>query len=62
VDVGGEMAIRRTGDQLHEGMLRGGLMEGEDGKVGVRLSWMVVSTKKRGVRRMRIAHWQRALK
>jgi hypothetical protein len=36
-------------------------MEGEDSKVGVRPLWLVVSTKERGVRRMRIAHWQRAL-
>lgn len=62
MDVKGEMVIRRTGDQLYGEMLRGGLIEGEeDSKVGIKLLWMVVSTKERGVRRMRIAHWQRAL-
>jgi hypothetical protein len=62
MDVEGEVVIQRTGDQLYGEMLRGGLMEGkEDSKVGTRLLWMVVSTKERGVRRMRIAHWQRAL-
>lgn len=62
MDVEGEMVIRRTGDQLYRGMLRGGFIEGEeDSKVGTRLLWMVVSTKERGVRRMQIAHWQRAL-
>ena len=57
------MSIQRTGDQVHGEVLRGGLMEGEDSKVGARLLWMpmVVSTKERRVRRMRIAHWQRAL-
>jgi hypothetical protein len=32
----------------------------QDSKVGARLSWMVVSTKERGVRRMQITHWKRA--
>jgi hypothetical protein len=60
----GEMAIRRTGVQLHWEMLLGGLME-EDSKVttkvGASLTWMVLSAKERVDHRMRIAHWQRSL-
>ena len=61
VDVKGEMAIR-TGYQLHGVMLRGFMGREEDhSKVGARLLCMVVTTKERGVRRMRIAHRQRTL-